>query len=102
MPASLTTSDNRIIEEPTPADLEQALDALFNSGDAEADLWLEDDDGWTLSVVTSGDIFFENINEGDNYQTLGPLERDDLLRLLTLLAQGKLRDLHAELWEAGE
>jgi hypothetical protein len=102
MPTSLTTPDNRIIEEPSAADLEQALDALFNSDDPEADLWLEDDDGWTLSVVTSGDIFFENINEDDSYQTLGPLERGDLLRLLTLLAQGNLRDLQAEPWEAGE
>lgn len=102
MPASLTTPDGRIVDEPTPAELQQALATLLDGGDPEADLWLEDDDGWALSVVVGGDIFFENVNEGDTYQTLGPLERDELLRLLTLLAQGKLRDLRAERWEAGE
>ena len=102
MPTSLTTADGKIIEEPSRADLEAALDALLSGNDPEADLWLEDDEGWTLSVVTTRDIFFENINNGDTYQTLGPLERDELLRLLTLLAQGTVRELRAEPWEVGE
>ncbi len=102
MATSLTTPDGKIVEEPGQTALEAALDTLLNGDDPEADLWLEDDEGWALSVVTTGDIFFENIHKGDSYQTLGPLERDELLRLLTLLAQGKLRELRAEAWEAGE
>ncbi|MDQ4078632.1 MAG: hypothetical protein M3220_20625 [Chloroflexota bacterium] len=101
MNTSLTTADGQTVENPTQDDLARALDALLESEDESADLWLEDDAGWALSVVPTGDVFFENLEE-EGYQTLGPLSRDYILRLLHLLSTGKIDELRAEPWEEGE
>ena len=103
MDLTLIDPSGNVIENPSQTAIAQALDELLNGADADADLWLETDEGWALSVVPSRDIFFENLNEGgSSYQTLGPLPRDHILRLLHLLSQNKLAELRAEPWESGE
>ncbi len=101
MSTTLTTPGGQSIEAPSLAALTEAVDALLAGEDEAADLWLENDDGWALSVVPTGDLFFENVNK-DSYQTLGPLPREEIVRLLHLLASDNLADLRAQPWEAGE
>ncbi len=99
MRTTLTTPNDQI-ENPSQDDLALALDAILASRNELDDLWLENDEGWALSVVPSGDVFFEQL-DGEGYQTLGPLPRDEIERLLHLLAEGNLDDLRAEPWEEG-
>lgn len=102
MAVSLTTPTGQVVEAPTEEALASALASLLRGAEAEADLWLEDDDGWALSVVPSGDIFFENLDaDEEQYLTLGPLPEHELLRLLSLLATGNVDALHEEAWEEG-
>jgi hypothetical protein len=103
MSTTLICHDDRTVDDPSAGELAEALDAVLVAEDNVADLWLEDDEGWMLSVVPSGDIFLENVHEdGDQYLTMGPLPRDEILRLLHLLAQGKIDALRTEAWETGE
>jgi hypothetical protein len=103
MSTTLIRHDDQTVADPSAGELAEALDAVLAAEDDAADLWLEDDEGWTLSAVSSGDLFLENVHdEGDRYLTMGPLTRDEILRLLHLLAQGKVEALRAEAWEAGE
>lgn len=99
MSTTLTTPKDQI-ENPSQDDLALALDAILASKSELDDLWLENDEGWALSVVPSGDVYFEQLDE-EGYQTLGPLPRDAIMRLLTLLAEGQLEALRAEPWEEG-
>ena len=100
---SLTTPNGQIVEEPSLADLSQALDTLLDGEDKEADLWLEHDSGWTLSVVTTGDLFLENNDEeGDRYWTVGPLPKEGILLLLQMLSSGNIEELRAQAWEEEE
>lgn len=103
MSVTLTTPALQEIEEPTLADLSQALNDLLASEDDATDLWLEHDSGWTLSVVTTGDAFLENVaDERDRYWTLGPLPKESLLLLLQMLAAGRIEALRDEPWEEAE
>ncbi len=103
MSTTLIYGDDKTVDGPTGTDLAAALDGLLSGEDSQADLWLENDDGWALSVAPTGDLFFENLDEdSDRYQTMGPLERDEILRLLQLMADGNLDALRAEAWEVGE
>lgn len=103
MTVSLTTPAGQVVEGPTLADLSQALDEVLVGGDEEIDLWLEHDEGWTLSVVPTGDVFFENPDEDEEaYWTLGPLPKPEILILLQELCENKLDALRAHPWEEGE
>lgn len=99
MSTTLTTPHDQI-ENPSEDDLAHALDTILASSNELDDLWLENAEGWALSVVPSGDVFFEQLDE-EGYETLGPLSRDAILRLLQLLAEGQLAELRAEPWEEG-
>lgn len=102
MKTILTTPDLQRIETPTRDDLGHALELLLHGDDPNADLWLEDDAGWALSVVPTGDLFLENVNEGGRYQTLGPLPEVQLLHIMTHFIQGELEAVRAYPWEEGE
>ena len=99
---TMTLPDGDPIEAPSEAQLADALDALLGGSDEAADLWLEDEEGWALSVVTSGDLFFENLEDDSRYWTIGPLEREGILRLMALFARGEIDALRAEPWEEEE
>ncbi len=102
MSTTLTTPDGELIEKPTRDNLAHALELLLHGDDPNADLWVENDEGWALSVVPTADLFFENVHEGDDYLTLGPLPESEILRLLDLFVQGDIQALRSEPWESGE
>ena len=69
----------------------------------DADLWVEHDSGWTLSVTHSGDLFLEDLTgDEEEYWTLGPLPEAEILPLLTALTKGDIRTVRAQKWERGE
>lgn len=103
MSSTLTTSDNHTVENPKPTHLADALHTLLTHEDPEADLWLEHDSGWTLSVTTSGDLFLEDLTgDEEEYWTHGPLPEDEILPILISLAKGDIRVVRARRWERGE
>lgn len=102
MSSTLTTPDNKHIEKPTVSHLTDALHAVLTHEDEQADLWLEHDSGWTLSVTRSGDLFLEDLTgDEEEYWTLGPLPEAEILPLLTALAKGDIRTVRAQPWERG-
>jgi hypothetical protein len=103
MAATLTTPDNKTIEKPAADDLAAALHGVLGHEDEHADLWLEHDSGWTLSVTRSGDLFLEDLTgDEEEYWTLGPLPEEEILPLMAALAKGDVRAVRALKWERGE
>lgn len=103
MSSTLTTPDNKTIEKPTQTHLAEALHAVLTHTDPDADLWVEHDSGWTLSVTHSGDLFLEDLTgDEEEYWTLGPLPEEEILPLLTALTKGDIRTVRVQKWEKGE
>ena len=100
MASTLTTPKGETIEDPTEDTLANALRELMNDPDEHADLWLDHDNGWTISVVKSGDVFLEDTSdEKERYFTIGPLEEGDIVTLLAAMAQGDMNKVNSYAWE---
>jgi hypothetical protein len=103
MSSTLTTPDNKTVEKPNPTHLADALRAVLTHEDPDADMWVEHDSGWTLSVTHSGDLFLEDLTgDEEEYWTLGPLPEDEILPILISLAKGDIRAVRGRKWERGE
>ncbi len=70
MSSTLTTPDNKTVEKPNSTHLADALHTVLTHADLDADLWVEHDSGWTLSVTHSGDLFLEDLTGDRKYWTL--------------------------------
>ena len=100
MASTLSTAKGETIEDPNEAHLTAALRELMTDPDENADLWLDHDNGWTISVVKSGDVFLEDTSdEKERYFTVGPLEEGDIVTLLAAMATGDMDKVNSYAWE---
>jgi hypothetical protein len=79
-----------------------ALLAELDADDAEhPDVAIRTSDGWTLSAMQGGDVYWENIEDDTGHAVvryMRGLDRDRTLELFRAVARGDLDEVEAQPW----
>ncbi|MGP3976706.1 hypothetical protein ACTWQF_22380 [Streptomyces sp. 8N114] len=100
----LTTAMGDSIDEPGEAAMQHALDSLDTEADEEhPDVSLSHESGWTLSAFRSGLLWWELIadagdDDGPAPGALRGVPREEVLRLFSLLAAGRIDQIESLPW----
>lgn len=77
------------------------LDELSDATTEHGDIAVGDESGWTLTVLASGRVLWENVEEGSTPQHLDGLSRESTLELMTMVASGDIDAVAALRWVPG-
>ena len=77
------------------------LDELNAATSEHGDVAVGHESGWTLTVLTSGRVVWENVEEGGAPQHLDGLSRDETLELMELVASGDTVAVESWSWSPG-
>jgi hypothetical protein len=77
------------------------LDELEHSTADQPDVSVSHESGATLSVFGGGKVVFEDVESDDPPGHMDGLDRAAMLRLLTMLAEGRVDEIAAEPWRPG-
>lgn len=77
------------------------LDELNDATAEHGDIAVGHEIGWTLTVLASGRVVWENVEEGDEPRHLDGLSRDDTLELMALAASGDTDAVESHPWVPG-
>lgn len=77
--------------------LEELQEATVEHGDVA----VGHESGWTLTVLASGRVVWEDVEEGDGPQHLDGLSRDETLELMALVASGDTDAVGSRSWVPG-
>jgi len=80
-----------------PALLDELDDATAEHGDVA----VGHETGWTLSVLASGRVVWENVERDDHPRHLDGLSRDETLELMELVALGSIDAVESWPWVPG-
>jgi len=85
-----------------PRDIDALLTQLDAADQEHTDVAVRTAGGWTISAYRSGNVVFENVEARSSVpRHFKGLPRDDIARLMRLLAAGDLAALELEPWEPG-
>jgi|SRR5438477_8231654 len=95
-----------LMGEDSTSDDPQNIDALLNQLDAadqeHTDVAVRTADGWTISAYRSGNVVYGNVEaRPPASRHIKGLPREEIGRLMRLLAAGDLAALEREPWEPG-
>jgi hypothetical protein len=88
-------------EQATPEEMHAALQELGTRDPEHPDTWLEDEDGWSVSVSERNAAVFENVETGEGPWHLPSVTREEALQLWAALAEGDLTAVRARPWLEG-
>lgn len=77
------------------------LDELDDVTAEHGDVAVSHETGWTLTVLASGRVVWENIEEGGEPHHLDGLSRDETLELMELAALGDFDAVESRPWAKG-
>lgn len=80
-----------------PALLDELDDATAEHGDVA----VGHETGWTLTVLASGRVVWENVEEGDEAHHLDGLSRGEIVELMESAALGDFDAVESRSWVAG-
>jgi hypothetical protein len=80
-----------------PALLDELTDTTIEHGDVA----VGHESGWTLTVLASGRVVWEDVEEGTAARHLDGLSREDILVLMALVASGDTGAVEARPWVPG-
>jgi hypothetical protein len=85
-----------------PRDIDALLEELDATDQEHTDVAVGTADGWTISAYRSGNVAFENVEARSSVpRHIKRLPREEIARLMRLLAAGDLAALESEPWEPG-
>jgi len=85
-----------------PRDIDALLTQLDAADQEHTDVAVRTADGWCISAYRSGNVVFGNVEaRPPASRHIKRLPRDEVARLMRLLAAGDLAALELEPWEAG-
>ena len=85
-----------------PAAIDVLLAQLDSTDQEHTDVAVRTADGWTISAYRSGNVVFENVEARSSVpRHIKRIPREEIGRLMRLLATGDLAALDREPWEAG-
>lgn len=77
------------------------LDELAGATAEHGDVAVSHESGWTLTVLASGRVLWENVEEGDEPEHLDGLPRDEIVGLMELAAAGDVDAVGSRAWLRG-
>ena len=77
------------------------LDELSGATAEHGDIAVSHESGWTLTVLASGRVLWENVEEGDEPAHLDGLSRDETVGLMELAAGGDVDGVALQPWLRG-
>jgi hypothetical protein len=101
MPVFLTKRWGESVADPEQGDFISALEELSVNDPEHPDCWLENEDGWVISVFSSGVVVFEGPRREDGVSYMPAIPRKEILRLWSLLREGKLNEIRLSPWVPG-
>ena len=79
----------------------ELLDELSDVDDEHPDVAVTHESEWSLSILGSGFVCLENVEEDDCPVHMGPLDRQTTLRLMVAVAEGRIEEARSEPWRPG-
>lgn len=101
MTFSVTHVDGSMDQPHDIAGFSALLDELQEATVENVDVAVGHESGWTLTVLVSGLVVWENVEEGDAPQHLRGLSRDETLELMALVASGDTDAVGSRSWVPG-
>lgn len=78
------------------------LDELDTVADAEhPDVSITHESQWSLGIMMGGRVIWENVEGAGDPKHLDGLSREEILRLMRLVAAGDLDSVHSQPWLPG-
>ncbi len=101
MTFSVTHIDGSMDQADDTAGFAALLDELSGATVEHGDVAVGHESGWTLTVLASGRVVWEDVEEGDGPQHLDGLSRDETLELMALVASGDVDAVGSCSWVPG-
>ena len=101
MAVHLTKRWGGTLSNPTADDLTAALAELDVDDPEHPDCWLENEQGWDISVFGSGLVIFENVETNEGPWHMRGVSREQVLELWNLLSAGRVEALKQLSWKLG-
>jgi len=97
----LTKRRGESVADPEQGDFVGALEELLVDDPEHPDCWLENENGWVISVFSSGLVLLEGPRCEDGVCHIPAIPRKEILRLWQLLREGKLDEIRRSHWVPG-
>jgi hypothetical protein len=88
-------------QDPTEADLRDALGELAKPDEEHPDCWLSDETGWTIAAFQSGKVVLENVESDEGPWYMEDQTNDQIAELWRLLQIGDIETIRQKPWLEG-
>jgi hypothetical protein len=101
MTFSVTHLDGTMEQPHGVSGLPALLDELRDATPEHGDVAVSHESGWTLTVMASGRVVWENIEQGGAPGHMGGPSREETLELMRLVASGEIGPVRSRRWVPG-